>query len=121
MKKIILTSAIMLTALVTSLAQEQLPSDQVTLNVILTPFQTISVNSGQKTVDLEYNAANKYSEGVSKALSDHLTVQSTGAFIVKVSSVAFSTNGSGTTTKTIESTGIAIEASFGSAELAKTQ
>lgn len=126
MKKIILTSAIIFATVAGSFAQE---TADITLNVILTPFQTINVKGGQKTVNLKYNTAETYKEGVSKQFEDHLTIQSTGAFIVKVSSktadnkLANNKTGAGSTEtiKSIESTGIAIKASNGSAKLARSR
>jgi len=38
-------------------------SDNVTLNIILRPIQTITVNPLQKSVDLVYDSADKYEQG----------------------------------------------------------
>lgn len=61
------------------------PSDQeVTVNIKFKPIQSIVVNSGQKTVNLEYNTLQNYQEGVSVTMNDHLEVFSSGGFQVKV-------------------------------------
>ncbi|SFT71450.1 hypothetical protein SAMN05421857_2655 [Chryseobacterium formosense] len=77
MKQFLLT-ALALVAFATSKAQ------QVKLNVILKPIQTLVVNDEQKTVNLEYTTANDYLNGVGKTNQDHLTIYSTGGFQVKV-------------------------------------
>ncbi|MGI9649795.1 hypothetical protein [Chryseobacterium sp. RLHN22] len=77
MKQFLLT-AIAMVAFATTKAQ------QVTLNVVLKPIQTIVVNDEQKTVNLEYNTTNDYLNGVTKINKDHLTIYSTGGFQVKV-------------------------------------
>jgi hypothetical protein len=67
-------------------AKAQVPptqtSDEVTVNIKFKPVQSIVVNSGQKTVNLEYNTLQNYQEGVSVTMNDHLEVFSTGGFIV---------------------------------------
>lgn len=77
MKQILFT-AIALVAFATFKAQ------QVKLNVILKPIQTLVVNDEQKVVNLEYTTANDYLNGVSKTNQNHLTIYSTGGFQVKV-------------------------------------
>lgn len=77
MKQFLLT-ALALVAFATSKAQ------QVKLNVILKPIQTLVVNDEQKTVNLEYSTTNDYLNGVIKTNKDHLTIYSTGGFQVKV-------------------------------------
>jgi hypothetical protein len=61
-------------------------SDGVTLNIILHPIQTITINSSQKKVNLEYINREDYDNGVSATLDDHLSVTSTGGFQVNVAS-----------------------------------
>lgn len=80
MKKIILSSMMIAFGIA---AQAQ----NVTLNVKLNPIQTLVVNPAQETVDLEYSSKEDYANGVtSGALTDHLSVFSTGGFAVTVKS-----------------------------------
>ena len=61
-------------------------SATTTLNIKLNPIQTITV--GQPSVDLLYATTENYLDGVSsKKQVGHLTVFSTGGFIVNVNSV----------------------------------
>ena len=69
-------------------------SANVTLNVNLSPLQSIVVNNA--TVDLNYEDSIDYEQGVSATKAGHLTVFSTGDFKVSVMSNAAtltSTNG----------------------------
>lgn len=59
--------------------------DNVTLNIILRPIQTITVNPSQKTVDLIYDSAEKYETEVTSIQEEHLEVFSSGGFAVQVS------------------------------------
>ncbi|MFY1045825.1 hypothetical protein [Chryseobacterium sp. GP-SGM7] len=77
MKQFLFT-ALALVAFASSKAQN------VTLNVILKPIQTLTVKEEQKTVNLEYATTADYQNGVSKTNDDHLTIYSTGGFQVKV-------------------------------------
>ena len=87
MKKILLSLGLAVTVLGTATAQDgPTDHDQVTLNVKLYPIQTLEVNTGQKTVDLEYKTVTNYAEGVESTNQDHLKVYSTGGFAVKVKS-----------------------------------
>lgn len=93
MKRIIILATILLASVSVAMAQAAVPpapstnsSDEVTLNVELHPIQTLFVNSNQKSVDLEYKLTTDYSGGVSSLQENHLTVYSTGAFIVQVAS-----------------------------------
>lgn len=82
MKKVILASLMMAFGIT---AQAQ--TGNVTLNVKLNPIQTLVVNPAQETVDLEYSSKDDYANGVtSGALTDHLSVFSTGGFAVTVKS-----------------------------------
>lgn len=88
MKKIILTSAIIFATVASTFAQTTGPtaSDNVNLKVILNPIQTLVVNPAQKAVVLEYKTIDNYASGVSQTKEDHLSVYSTGAFVVTVQS-----------------------------------
>lgn len=72
---------------VNSVKAEGTPSktDNVTLNIKFKPVQSITVNPAQKTVDLKYYTLENYRDGVSTKMDDHLTVFSTGGFVVSVS------------------------------------
>ena len=61
-------------------------SEPVTVNIKFTPIQSITVNPDQTTVDLEYKTVTDYANGVSEKRKDHLTVFSTGGFVVSVKS-----------------------------------
>jgi hypothetical protein len=52
----------------------------------LNPIQTLLVNPSQKSVELEYTNIGHYSDGVSDTKKDHLTIYSTGGFVVTVQS-----------------------------------
>lgn len=85
MKKIVLASLMMVFG-ITAQAQDS-NTGTVTLNVKLNPIQTLVVNPAQETVDLEYSSKDDYAIGVtSGALTDHLSVFSTGGFAVTVKS-----------------------------------
>lgn len=83
MKKVVIASLVMLMGITT---QAQTKTDNATLNVRLNPIQTLVVNSGQKTVNLDYTSTSHYSTGVSSKQENHLNVFSTGGFEVKVKS-----------------------------------
>lgn len=112
MKKTVFFSAL-ITGLFAMNANAQLTDSQVTLNVRLTPIQTIVVNAGQKTVDLNYDSKNAYEDGVTVSKADHLNIYSTGGFAVKVSATSAELT-SGATAKTIAANTIKISASEGS-------
>lgn len=91
MKSFLLSLSVIVLSLVGKSAFAQ--TDNATLNIRLYPIQTITVNPTQKTVDLDYKTTTDYTNGVSLAQADHLTVYSTGAFIVKVKSAASTLTG----------------------------
>lgn len=68
-------------------------SDNVTLNIILRPIQTITVNPLQKTVDLVYDSVDKYEQGNSSRQTEHLEIFSSGGFAVQVSGTSFEMDG----------------------------
>lgn len=65
-------------------AEAQSGSDHVTINIKFRPVRTIVVTSAQKTVDILYASTSDYQDGVSVTHNDHLTVFSTGGFLVSV-------------------------------------
>lgn len=87
MKKFILLAAVLFSVTTIVKAEGTLGNnDNVKVNVKLNPIQTLFVNPDQKNIDLEYSTVGHYSEGVEATMNDHLTVYSTGAFVVKVNS-----------------------------------
>ena len=87
MKSIIIIISLILTALVyVENTYAQSNSANVTVNIILHPIQTITINSSQKDVNLEYHNIEDYEKGVLTTLDDHLSVTSTGGFQVNVAS-----------------------------------
>ena len=68
-------------------------SDNVTLNIILRPIQTITVNPLQKTVDLIYDSVDKYEQGDISRQTEHLEIFSSGGFAVQVSGTSFEMDG----------------------------
>lgn len=118
MKKTTLLIAIILATLTGAKAQETKPvtpasSDawgMTVLKVHLHNFISITINSDDAYVDLEYRTAEDYDgEGVSALKEDHLIVSSLSPFIVKVNSstpaplnedgIALNQEGSGVTIK----------------------
>lgn len=85
-------------------------NDNVTLNIVLHPIQTITVNADQKTVNIEYSSKDNYKNGVSVTKDDHLEVFSTGAFQIKANTNGnFMNDG-----EFIASTDVLISAAYGS-------
>lgn len=91
MKKIILFAVILFAGVSLSSAQAPVVTEgkqdfgTTKLNVILTPFQTITVNTAQNEVNLEYSSAELYKTGVTSSEQvEHLLIESTGAFDVTV-------------------------------------
>ena len=110
MKKIILFAAILFSGI--SVAQAQVPATtaQATLNVNLTNIQSIEV-SNNATINLNYTKLADYTSGInSGVLADHLTVSSSGGFIVNVKAADLTTTAVGTQKKIIEANTIQIEA-----------
>lgn len=88
-----------------------LNAQNVNLSIKLNPIQTITVNSLQRDVELEYTSENDYDNGVSSLNSDHLKIYSTGGFQVNVrSALTTLTNGN----KSINANSIQIKAYAGS-------
>lgn len=71
-------------------------SDNVTVNLKFKPVQSIVVNPYQETVNLVYATKDDYRDGVSEKMEDHLTVFSTGGFVVNVKSDGDFKRGDGT-------------------------
>ncbi len=70
----------------------QTATDQVTVNVNLHKFQTIVVNNS-KSVDIDFTTKQDYLNGARSAKQEnHLTVSSTGAFVVRVGTATGASN-----------------------------
>lgn len=117
MKKFILFAAILFAGVSVVKAQTTTGSTSTTLNVILHPFQTISVNTatGHDQVELVYDEISDYEAGVSVELTDHLLINSTGAFNVTVKAEDLKEVGG---SKTMLASTIRIEATKGASDKA---
>lgn len=95
-----------------------LVSDDVSLNVRLNPIQTIEVTTSQRIVNIDYVTRADYQNGVSNTQANHLTIYSTGGFVVSVSSLAdYIENNYAVSSRSkemINASGITISASDGS-------
>jgi len=96
MKKTILAVVVVLVAGVfTANAQT---SGNVTVNINLKKFQTLTVH--QPTVNIDFENEDHYNSGANSGMLDnHLTVSSTGAFVVKATAVTPEANA--TTSKSL--------------------
>ncbi|MBW8362922.1 MAG: hypothetical protein K0M56_12150 [Kaistella sp.] len=63
-------------------------SSEVSLNISLYPIQTIVVNTGTNTADLDYITQDDYKNGVNVTKEDHLKIYSTGGFTVRVKTIS---------------------------------
>jgi hypothetical protein len=67
--------------------------DNVTVNLIFKPIQSIQVNTDQKSINFEYSTPQHYIDGLGTGRTqekiDHLTVYHSGGFDVKVASSGF--------------------------------
>lgn len=86
MKKVLLSIYLLFSVIV--ITQAQNTSGSVKLRLILSPIQTLVVNSAQESIDLEYTETSDYINGVSSEQKDHIKINSTGAFTVDVQSVS---------------------------------
>lgn len=89
-------------------------SDDVTLNIRLSKIQSLVVNAGQKTVNLDYNTVNDYASGVTSEQKDHLEVFSTGGFSISAKASSETLNGVGENSNTINVSNIALAVTKGS-------
>lgn len=112
MKRIILTSAVILATAVGLFAQTAptTKSSTVALNVILHKVQSIEVTS-LAPVELNYKNVADYNSGVQVKENNHLSVFSVGGFEVKVKSAA--TDLTSAATEKIQSSGITVKAEAG--------
>lgn len=87
MKKSILTAVVVFAAGVFAVQAQSSPTGEVTVNINLHKFQTLTVN--QTTVDIDFVTQDDYTDGATSGMQeDHLTVSSTGAFVVKATAVS---------------------------------
>lgn len=89
-------------------------SDDVTLNIKLHKIQSLVVNTGQKTVNLEYKEIGDYAGGVTSDQEDHLEVFSTGGFKISAKTSGTTLNGTNGNDKTIDVGDVQLLASLGS-------
>lgn len=115
MKKIIIASFLVL-----GFVKVSAQTNTVTLNVKLSPIQTLLVNTAQKTVNLEYSTTANYKDGVTSTNADHLSIYSTGGFEVKVKSASAALNNAASG-KNIEANTIGIKATAGSVAVTGAQ
>ncbi|QBO58132.1 hypothetical protein NBC122_01305 [Chryseobacterium salivictor] len=54
------------------------------LNIVLHPVQTLTINTADQTVNLEYRTREDYSKGVSLNKENHLQIYSTGGYVIRV-------------------------------------
>ncbi len=106
MKKISLLITLAFLAFSASLFGQK--SDNVTLNVKLNAIQTLVVNSKQNNITLEYITKENYQDGIESENKDHLTVYSTGGFVLQAESTnsAFNILGVTLIAKTGTTTGL---------------
>lgn len=118
-KNVLIVAAIIISGILNvngAFAQTPTNADNVTLNIKLNPIQTITVNAGQKEVNIIYSSIDDYTNGVSVPQDDHIQVFSTGGFQVKVNSAASLTNDKGTG---IDATDVTVLATNGTANSVK--
>jgi len=98
MKKVFLAAVTLISVAFVGTANAQATeTDNVTVNIRLKPIHTIVVTGNQKIVDLVYDTKEKYNAGVSSTQTDHLTIFSTGGFVVNVKSGKFVNSATGST------------------------
>lgn len=86
MKKSILAAVILAAGVFSTQAQTGDKSGQVTVNINLHKFQTLTIKD--QTVDINFKTEDHYENGASsEVLNDHMTISSTGAFVVKATAV----------------------------------
>ncbi len=91
MKKVILSTVTLILLGFVGNANAQSTST-ATVNIKLNPIHTIVVTPGQNPVDIVYTTAANYLSGVDVAQANHLTVFSTGGFIVNAKASGDFTN-----------------------------
>lgn len=110
MKKLTLLAILLTANFSTAHAQATIQS-YAELNILLHPIQTIIVNPGQTSVNLEFKTKDSYRNGVESKHVNHLNIYSTGDFEIKASAVTDKLTNSASTTTTIELADILLSAS----------
>lgn len=94
MKKVVLALAVVFATVVGAQAQTaNQTSATVKVNVVLTPFQSIEIGTGNgiDEVNLEYNKVDDYKNGVTKEVPKQLKVSSVGSGYIINAKMAFNT------------------------------
>ncbi|WP_367913825.1 hypothetical protein [Leadbetterella sp. DM7] len=113
MKKTILAAVTLISVVFVGTANAQTTAD-VTVNIKLQPVYTLVVNPGQNTINLVYTTKNDYANGVSSlAQANHLTVFSTGGFVINAKTGGDFTNAKDA--EVIEASTVSVVATDGSA------
>ncbi|MBF5027198.1 hypothetical protein [Planobacterium oryzisoli] len=116
MKKLTLL-AILVTAGLTASAKAQATNQSTAeLNILLHPIQTIIVNPGQATVNLEFKTKDAYKNGVESKQVNHLNIYSTGGFEIKASATSDKLTSTASTTSTLPLADILLTASESTAD-----
>lgn len=110
MKKIVLATAFVFSAIAATFAQSS--TGDVALNVILKPIQTLVINN-TGGVNLVYDSKEAYDLGVTSVQNDHLSVYSIGAFNVTVKSAGATLSNAKSGKESLPSTGILLTATKG--------
>lgn len=77
---------LLLISFITSVTISAQKQGDVTINVILNPIQSITINPDQLVINLEYKTKSDYLNGVAENKTNHIKVFSTGSFEIKVKS-----------------------------------
>ena len=86
MKKSILAVVVLATGVFSAHAQTGNKSGEVTANINLHKLQTLTIND--QSVDIDFMTEDHYRTGASsEVLNDHMTISSTGAFVVNATAV----------------------------------
>lgn len=114
MKKTILAAVTLISVAFVGTANAQTTdSKNVTVNIKLKPIHTIVVTTGQEEINLEYKTKNDYNTGVTSTQNNHLTIFSTGGFVVNVKALTKFTN-TAAGNPTIDENTVTVAASNGS-------
>ncbi len=94
--------AILVTANLSTATAQATNQSSAELNILLHPIQTIIVNPGQTTVNLEFKTKEAYKNGVESKQINHLNIYSTGGFEIKASAISDKLTSTASTTATLE-------------------
>lgn len=114
MKKVFLAAVTLISvAFVGNANAQTTDSKNVTVNIKLQPIHTLVVTTGQENINLTYANKNDYNDGVTSTQNNHLTIFSTGGFVVNVKALTKFTNSALGSTPIDENT-VTVTASNGS-------